>query len=108
MKSDDNDITKTSRRNFLTTTAAALATIALFRNTKGEIVSVADGDPFPELVEVTITELQAQMKAKKLTSRKLTEMYLERIAKIDTKTHAVLELNPDALAIADQMDKEGK
>lgn len=108
MKSDDNDIKQTSRRNFLVTTTAGLATIALFRNAKGEIVSVAAGDPFPELVEVTIAELQAQMKAKKLTSRKLTEMYLERIKQIDTKTHSVLELNPDALAIADQMDKERK
>ena len=108
MKSDDSGIKKTSRRDFLTTTAAGMATIALFRNVKGDIVTFADGDPFPELVEVTITELQAQMKAKKLTSRKLTEMYLERIAKIDTKTHAVLELNPDALSIADAMDKERK
>ena len=108
MKSDDKCNKKTSRRDFVKTTAAGLAAIALFRNAKGEIVTFADSDPFPELVEVTIRELQAQMKAKKLTSRRLTEMYLERIAKIDTKTHAVLELNPDALAIADQMDKERK
>ncbi|CAN5570206.1 amidase [soil metagenome] len=97
-----------NRRDFLKAGAAGLAAIALFRNANGEIVNFADGDPYPELVEVTIAELQAQMKAKKLTSRKLTEMYLERIAKIDTKTHAVLELNPDARAIADQMDKERK
>ena len=35
-------------------------------------------------------------------------MYLERIKAIDPKTHSVLELNPDALAIADAMDKERK
>ncbi len=97
-----------NRREFLKTGTAGLAAIALFRNAKGEIVGFADGDPYPELVEVTISELQARMKAGKLTSRKLTEMYLARIAAVDTKTHSVLELNPDALAIADQMDKARK
>ncbi len=97
-----------NRREFLKTGVAGLATIALFRNVKGEIITFADGDPYPELVEITITELQAWMRSGKLTSRRLTEMYLERIAKIDIKTHAVLELNPDALAIADKMDKERK
>lgn len=109
MKSDDNGNKKTSRRDFVKTTAAGLATIALFRNAKGEIMTgFAEGDPFPELVEVTIGELQAKMKSGKLTSRRLVEMYLERIKQIDTKTRSVLELNPDALAIADQMDKERK
>ncbi|MEO6050873.1 MAG: amidase [Pyrinomonadaceae bacterium] len=97
-----------NRREFLTTGAVGLATIALFRNSRGEIMTFADGDPYPELVEVTITELQAWMNSGKLTSRRLTEMYLERIRQIDTKTHSVLELNPDVLAIADKMDKERK
>ena len=97
-----------TRREFFKTGAAGLAAFALFRNAKGEIVMSAEGDPYPELVEVTISELQAQMKSGKLTSRRLTEMYLERIKQVDTKTHSVLELNPDALAIADQMDKERK
>ncbi len=97
-----------NRREFIKTGAAGLATIALFGNSKGEIINFIDGDPFPELVEVTISQLQAQMKSGKLTARRLTEMYLERIKQIDTKTRSVLELNPDALAIADAMDKERK
>jgi|CXWL01.1.fsa_nt_gi amidase len=100
-------ITK-NRREFLKTGVAGLAAMALFRNTKGEIVILPEGDPFPELVEVTIAQLQAQMKSGKLTARKLTEMYLERIKQIDTKTRSVIESNPDALAIADAMDKERK
>lgn len=35
-------------------------------------------------------------------------MYIERIKQIDQKTRSVLEVNPDALAIADQLDKERK
>ncbi len=97
-----------TRREFLLTGTAGLAAIAFFRDAEGEIIAATAADPYPELVEATISDLQAQMKSGKLTSRKLTEMYLERIKQIDTKTHSVLELNPDALAIADAMDKERK
>ncbi len=97
--------TKQNRREFLKSTAGGLATIVLFSNAKG---MAPDTDPFAELVEVTIPQLQAQMKSGKLTARRLTEMYLERIKQIDTKTRAVIELNPDALAIADKLDKERK
>src|SRR4051794_3072649 len=96
--------TDQNRRDFLKTGIAGFTALAFFRNVNGNIVTMMDGDPYPELVEVTIRELQAQMKSKKLTSRRLCEMYLERIKAIDPKTHAVLELNPDALAIADAMD----
>jgi amidase len=97
-----------NRREFLKTGAAGLATIAFFRNAEGGMSIFPSGDPFPELVEVTISDLQAKMKARKLTSRQLVEMYLERIKAIDDKTRSVLEINPDALAIADEMDKERK
>jgi len=97
-----------NRRDFIKTGAAGFVTIALFRNAKGEMTVFPDGDPYPELVEVTITDLQAKMKARQLTSRRLVEMYLERIKAIDDKTRSVLEINPDALAIADQLDKERK
>lgn len=101
-------MTTNSRREFLKTGAAGLAAIVFFRNADGSIVSLAEGNPFPELIEVTISQLQAQMKAGKLTARRLTEMYLERIKQIDPKTRSVVEVNPDALAIADAMDRERK
>lgn len=98
-----------NRRDFLKTTAAGLATISLFRTMNGEIMAESPlSEPFPELVEATIGDLQAQMKSGKLTARRLTEMYLERIKYIDPKTRSVMEINPDALSIADQMDKERK
>lgn len=96
---------KQNRREFLKSTAGGLAAIMLFGNAKG---MSPDTDPFPELVEITIPQLQAQMKRGQLTARRLTEMYLERIKQVDTKIHAVLEINPDALAIADKLDKERK
>lgn len=97
-----------ARREFLKTGAAGLAAMALFRDSDGRLLGFADGDPYPELVEITIPQLQAQMKSGKLTSRRLTEMYIERIKQIDTKTRSVIEINPDALSIADKLDKERK
>ncbi|MDI1319473.1 MAG: amidase [bacterium] len=61
--------------------------------------------------EATIDDLQARMAAGKLTARELTAAYLQRIAEIDRagpKLNAVIELNPDALAIAEQLDAERK
>jgi len=62
-----------------------------------------------ELGEVTIAELQAGMQAGKITARSIVEGYLARIEVIDKKgptIKSVLEVNPDALDIADQLDKE--
>jgi len=100
---------KQHRREFIKTGATGLATITLLGKSRaGDLVIAVDGGPFPELVEVTIPQLQAQMKSGKLTARRLAEMYLERIKQLDTKTRSVLEINPDALAIADARDKERK
>jgi amidase len=49
------------------------------------------------------------MDARQLTSRRLTEMYLARIAALDKAgpaINAIMELNPDALAQADALDRE--
>lgn len=61
--------------------------------------------------EMTIIELQEKMTSGELTARIITEMYLERIEKLDKKGPAinvVIELNPDSLAIADALDAERK
>lgn len=66
-------------------------------------------DPFPELEEKTISELQDAMAAGTLTARGLVEMYQARIQALDQAGPAlksVLEINPDALALADALDEE--
>jgi len=65
---------------------------------------------FP-LEEATAAQLQDWMSSGRYTSRQLTEMYLKRIEEIDRSgpaLHAVIEVNPDALAIADGLDAERK
>jgi amidase len=64
--------------------------------------------PF-DLEEVTTAALQAGMKSGKYTARSIAEKYLARIDEIDKRgpaINAVIEINPDALAIADVLDKE--
>ena len=88
--------------------AASVAGFALFRNLGGETLAAAYHEPFPELIEITIGDLQAKLRSGELTSQRLVEMYLERIKHVDEKTHAVIETNPEALAIAKQLDAERK
>jgi amidase len=46
------------------------------------------------------------MRRGKLTSRELTEGYLDRIRRLNPTLHAVIEVNPEAEKIAKRMDKE--
>lgn len=61
--------------------------------------------------EATITDLQSQMKSGKLSAHDLTAGYISRIDEIDKsgpRLNSVIEVNPDALAIAEALDKERK
>ena len=63
------------------------------------------------LDEVTIAQLQDGMVSGRYTSRRLVELYTERINAIDRQGPAlrsIIELNPDALSIADSLDAERK
>jgi amidase len=61
-----------------------------------------------ELEELTIAQLQDAIRSGAQTAHSLCVAYLARIAEIDPRVHAVLETNPDALAIADRLDAERK
>ena len=56
--------------------------------------------------EATLAGLRASMAARALTSRGLAEAYLARIEAIDPELGSVIEINPDALEIADARDEE--
>jgi amidase len=64
-----------------------------------------------EFEETTIAELQEAMRSGKHTSRSITKAYLERIDEVDKQgasLNSVIELNPDALSIAETLDRERK
>lgn len=64
-----------------------------------------------EVVEASVTELQAALSRGTLTSLQLVTAYLARIKAIDRsgpKINSIIELNPDAKAIAAELDRERK
>ena len=86
-----------NRRDFLATTLLTPALVAAARRS--------------ELDEASITDLQAAMAVGKESSVSLTKKYLRRIEQIDRsgpRLNSVIELNPDALDIARQLDAERK
>ncbi|MFX1379693.1 MAG: amidase [Promethearchaeota archaeon] len=61
--------------------------------------------------EYSITEIQTLMEKGKLSAIKLCEMYLTRINEIDKKgpkLNAIIEINPEAMKIAEKLDGERK
>ena len=67
----------------------------------------AQSKPFT-VVETSIPEMQAAMKAGRVTSRQLVEQYLVRIALYNSQINAVITVNPKALEEADRLDRERK
>lgn len=64
-----------------------------------------------ELDEATVAGLQADMQAGRLTAHHLVENYLGRIKRHDREgpqLHSIIENNPDALSVADELDRERK
>src|SRR3954453_660037 len=74
------------------------------------VATPAAGQPI-SVEELGIGAAQAAMTAGRVTARRLVELYLARIEAVDRQgpaLHQVLELNPDALTIADALDAERK
>src|ERR687896_300688 len=105
------------RRRFLQLTAAVAATPALSALNGVESLAratqaIPDGiDPAVDasIQEATIAQLQAAMRAGRMTSRSLVEAYLQRIKLLDQRgptVNSVIEINPQARAIAEALDDE--
>ena len=112
-KSDSGHL---NRRNFLRTGLTGGIAVAAFPALAGTDEAAASPLSSPEvksfeLDEMTIAELQKGMTTGKYTARSITQKYLTRIAAVDKKgpaLNSIIELNPDALKIADELDKERK
>src|SRR5881628_2946361 len=93
------------RRNFLKTAAAGGIGMLASRN----VLAENNFGPTPiELEETTVIALQSAMASGGETARSIAQGYLTRIDDIDKKLNSVIERNPDALMIADRMDRERK
>ena len=103
------------RRTFIGTTAAGGAGLAM---TSACAPSASDSptgaqapDEIPpfEFDEVTVDDLQRMMEAGEHTARSITQAYIGRIEAMDRQgpeLRSMIEINPDALEIADELDAE--
>src|SRR3954463_3092276 len=70
---------------------------------------MADERSSVNVEEIDVSTLRAWMESGQASARQIVEAYIARIAKIDQRDgglRSVLEVNPDALAIADALDQE--
>jgi len=70
------------------------------------LASYADSPP-SQFNEFTLAQFQAEMAAGRLTSRQLTEYYIDRIMQLDQDgpgVNSVIEVNPDAMDMAENAD----
>ena len=103
------DAVEASRRRFLTSSVIGGVGAALLPTLGCAKAAASPAVPAFELDEISISSLRDGMKSGEYTARAIAEKYLARIEAIDRKgpaINAVIEINPDALALADAMDKE--
>jgi amidase len=98
------------RRTFFKTTALSGSALAVTGLTGCQVAtqkneSQTDFSDF-DLNEVNVDELQQKMQSGELTAEAICQKYLARIEQVDPVLKAVLELNPDALEIARNLDEE--
>ncbi|HTR26504.1 MAG TPA: amidase [Terriglobales bacterium] len=111
-----------TRRSFLNSATLAASTTALIpalavaseHGTSTKPAQAYQPRPF-DLEEITISDLQDGLKSGKFTARSLVEKYWSRVSEIDMRDdpghpvlNSILEMNPDALAVADKLDQERK
>jgi amidase len=88
------------RREFLLASAtAALAAPGIAAGAKAQVT----------VLDLTLQQIAVAYADGRLTSQQLTQIYLDRIGALDRRgpqLRAVLEINPDALGIAAELDRE--
>jgi amidase len=108
-----------SRRKFLRAGLAggvgAVVAGSHFRSEAARALASLAGEPQGggkfDWEELTVRDAQAAMSSGRVSARRLAEMYLERVERIDRRgpaLNSVIETNPDALSIAESLDRERK
>jgi len=110
---------RVSRRDFLKYGAGVAAVAAGATGLLGKIpslpspaaapTSILQVPPNPGIEEVTIAQLEAQYTAGTLTATSLVNAYETRISALDQsgpRLNSLLQVNPDALTIAQQLDAQ--
>lgn len=102
-----------SRREFLKSGLLAATAVPALSAARADSSQPTPSSAVPafEFDEATIADLQSTMNSGKITARALAEKYIARIDAIDKSgpaINSVIEVNPDALSIAENLDSERK
>ncbi len=92
-------------KRFVTVAAVAVAAATLITTLTAQTRKAAAAKPFT-VVEATIPEMQAALKSGRTTSREIVRQYLQRIGIYEDILHAAITVNPKALEIAAERDRE--
>ncbi|MBK9575306.1 MAG: amidase [Rhodoferax sp.] len=100
-----------TRRSFVQQglSTGGIAAVATSITAAPHAIASVPTDGAPSLLDGSVAQLQAAMASGQLSARQLAKMYLKRIAALDRsgpRLNAVIELNPDALAQCDEIDRE--
>jgi amidase len=87
------------RREFLSTATLAGVGAVMGSNAIGQRAARS-------LEEATVAELSSMMQSGQMTSEQITSWYLGRIRTVDPQINSMIEVNPDAIAIAREKDRE--
>ncbi|KAK7860745.1 putative amidase [Quercus suber] len=82
--------------------------LILLATTSSSAQAIKAAHGFSSIKEATVKDIQLAFKQNQLTSRKLVELYLKQISRLNPVLKGVLEVNPDALYQADKADHERK
>src|SRR5438034_5352084 len=105
----DHTSTGFSRRDVLKLSALAGATASLTPLATSPLAAIAAATAPSDFSEMTITQFQALMGSGQMRSTDLVNFYMRRIQALDQGgplVNSVIEINPDAQAIAQQLDTE--
>src|SRR5262245_54564512 len=95
------------KRLLIAAALVAAGSLGLFAQTKKPAAAAAKSAAKPfTVVEATIPEMRAALEQHRVTSRQIVQQYLTRIAMYEDVLHAAITVNPEALKIADERDRE--
>ena len=96
-----------NRRHFLQSLGMASLAATSLGNLPGCVTGAVGGSA--SLSELSVAEVQRRMAGGSLTAERLTEHFLQRIHRLDRsgpRLNTVIEVNPDAIAMARSLDDE--
>ncbi|TQW00183.1 glutamyl-tRNA(Gln) amidotransferase subunit A [Cordyceps javanica] len=86
--------------------ALSASAISLLLQLQGSFATSNIGAEIPLLLDATLDELRNGLDIGLFTSVELTKAYIARIVEVNDDLHAVTEINPEALEIAADLDRE--